>query len=240
MMPKGPPPHQFRIFGFLNFGPPVVQFLIVFIFSLMLKMNERLKRTERERAIAELSYLKAQINPHFLFNSLNSIYALALEKSDLAAAAVIKLSGIMRYIINEADKDEVILQKEIDYLQDYIDLQKFRLENTVQLTFTTEGIFDKHYIAPLLLIPFIENTFKYGVNPEEISVIHIGIANDNGHFQLKTFNKKVTTQKYDTVTPKLGLSNTRKRLESLYPANYSLEIDEDDATYTVKLNINLT
>ena len=235
MMHHPPPPMP----RFIEIGPQFIQFLMVLIFSLMLRFNTLLKRTEKERTIAELSYLKAQINPHFLFNSLNSIYSLALEKSDLTADAVVKLSGIMRYIINEASLDFVPLEKEINYIQDYVDLQKFRLENTVNLSFTITGNLNNLKIAPLILIPFVENTFKYGVSPEEVSVIEISIDIKNNQLYLRTFNRKLTIKVSEDNQNKLGLKNTKKRLESLYPAKYSLIITEDASTYITELKIEL-
>lgn len=224
---------------FIKTGPHFIQFIIVLIFSLMLKFNELLKRTEKEKTIAELSYLKAQINPHFLFNSLNSIYSLALDKSELAATAVVKLSGIMRYIINEASNDFVPLEKEINYIQDYIDLQKFRLEDTVNLTFNINNDSTDNTIAPLLLIPIVENTFKYGVSPEEESVIEISIEVKNNLLYLKTYNKKLQVILSEDNHNKLGLKNTKKRLESIYPGKFSLIITENELTYISELKIEL-
>jgi len=205
----------------------------------MLRFNVLLKQTEKQKTSAELSYLKAQINPHFLFNRLNSIYSLALDKSDLAPNAVIKLSSIMRYIINEASTDFVTLEKEINYIQNYIDLQKYRLENTVNLTFTISGDLNNYKIAPLLLIPLVENTFKYGVSPEEVSEVVISIEIKNDQLYLKTFNRKLIIKVSEDNHNKLGLKNTKKRLESLYPGKHSLNITEDASKYITELKIDL-
>ncbi|MDD3877379.1 MAG: sensor histidine kinase [Bacteroidales bacterium] len=232
------PPHFFKFFGFLNFGPPIVQFLLILILSLILKLNEHLRNTEKLKTIAELSYLKAQINPHFLFNTLNSIYALALDKSDVTATAIVKLSGIMRYIINEANSDFVPLEKEINYIRDYVDLQKFRFENTVNLSFTISGDSSNLFIAPLILIPFVENTFKHGINPEENSTVEINIDIKRNQLFLRTFNRKLSIKSPED-SYKLGLKNTQKRLENLYPIKYQLHITEDDSTYVTQLKIEL-
>ena len=130
----------------------------------MLKINSRLKLAEKEKVNAELSYLKAQINPHFLFNTLNSIYSLAIEKSDYTATAVVKLSSMMRYVITDASHKFVPLEKEINYISNYIELQKLRIDSSIKLMYTVTGDISDKKIAPLVLISFIENAFKYGVN----------------------------------------------------------------------------
>ena len=234
-----PPKPLFPNYFFSETIPDFFQFLVVLIFSLMLRFNALLKRTEKEKTMAELAYLKAQINPHFLFNSLNSIYALALEKSDLTATAVVKLSGIMRYIINEATTDFVPLKKEIDYIRDYIDLQKFRFENTVDISFNITGNLKHQTIAPLLLIPFVENAFKHGISPEEASVIEINIDIKNNSLSMKIYNKKLSVKTADESQSKLGIKNTRMRLENLYAGQHSLKITEDASTYISELKIEL-
>ncbi len=234
-----PPPGGFRSFGFLNMGPPIIQFIIILILSIMMRLYENLKRVEKEKAVAELSYLKAQINPHFLFNTLNSIYALAIEKSDATPDAVVKLSGIMRYIIHEASQDMVSLEKEIAYIRDYIELQKIRFENTIRLKFNVEGSSEGLLISPLILISFIENTFKYGINPEKQSTIEIHLKIEGNLLTLKTFNYKTARVIADEKESKLGLKNTLKRLNSIYAGAHTLKIDENEESYTCELTINL-
>ena len=131
------------------------RFIGVFAFSLLLKIRERLKQTEIEKTNAELSYLKAQINPHFLFNTLNSIYSLAILKSDKTADAVVKLSEMMRYVLNDSNSNFVSLKNELNYITNYIDLQRMRLTSNVKLNYAHEGIVLDKKIAPLILIPFI-------------------------------------------------------------------------------------
>jgi len=238
--PKPPPKAIFWAAPHLKLLPQIFLFLIVLIFSLLLKINEVLKTTEKEKTLAELSYLKAQINPHFLFNTLNSIYSMALEKSDHTPTAVVKLAGIMRYIINETGNDFVPLEREIMYIKDYVDLQKFRFENTMQLKFEVYGDFNNLHIAPLLLIPFIENAFKYGVSPGENALIDISIKVNNRTLLMHTFNKKLAKTTSADQQNRIGLKNTRLRLESLYTTKHSLKITEDNLTYKTELNIELT
>lgn len=234
---KGPPSHLFflRIL-FLDYS--FYLSIIVLFIAMLLKTNQRWRQLQEEKLETELSYLKAQINPHFLFNTLNSIYSLAIEKSDYTPTAVVKLSGLMRYIISESSKNFVSLQNELTYIQDYIELQKFRLGGTVQINYITEGSAAGKQIAPLLLITFVENAFKYGVNPEEISDIFISIILKDNHLSLMVANNKVSHQNHKDSSG-LGLKNTKHRLEMLYPGQYSLDINDGLQKFIVELQITL-
>jgi len=215
-------------------------FLVVLFISLTLKINSRLKQAEKEKVSAELSYLKAQINPHFLFNTLNSIYSLAIENSDYTATAIVKLSGMMRYILSEAGNDFVSLEKEVAYITDYIELQKVRFDNTFQLNYEMQGHTGGKKIAPLILLPFVENAFKHGVNPEEESIIFISIDIKDAGLTLIVKNKKVHINSNDTAGGGLGIENTRTRLQYLYAAKHKLEIEDTATDYVVTLTIQLT
>lgn len=214
-------------------------FCIVFITAILLKTNERWRRLKNEKLQTELAYLKAQINPHFLFNTLNSIYSLALEKSDYTATAVVKLSGMMRYIISESNKNFVSLTHELNYISDYIELQKFRLGATVSIDYNLEGPASGREIAPLILITFVENAFKYGVNPEEKSAIRIHIRIQEESLTLRVANNKVTTRSSIPETSGLGIQNTRNRLNMLYPGKHNLTIEEDPKQFTINLELIL-
>lgn len=213
--------------------------IIVLFIAMLLKISQRWRQLQNEKLETELSYLKAQINPHFLFNTLNSIYALAIEKSDYTATAVVKLSGMMRYIISESNKHFVSLQKEVNYIEDYIELQKFRLGNTVQINYQLAGPATGKEIAPLLLITFVENAFKYGVNPEEASHIFIEINIEADSLSLMVANNKVSHQAAEESSEGLGISNTKNRLEMLYPGCYALDINDGPEKFTVHLQISL-
>jgi hypothetical protein len=214
-------------------------FFIVLIFSFFLKIYDGWKTAEKQKAEAELSYLKAQVNPHFLFNTLNSIYSLALEKSDNTAPAIVKLSGLMRYVITESGKDFVLLEKEINYVRDFYDLQKIRLEDTIKMSLIVEGKANENKISPLLLIPFVENAFKYGVNPEENSEIIIKILLGRGKVELTVSNKKVRLNIPGDEKSGLGIKNTSDRLNLLYPAKHELRIINSDDIFNVYLRIDL-
>ncbi len=212
---------------------------IVVLFSILLHTRNRLLKTENEKLQAELSNLKAQIHPHFLFNTLNSIYALAIRKDDKTPETIIKLSEFMRYLLKDANQHQVALEKEVTYIENYIDLQKSRLRNSVAIDYWRTGNFNDKQIAPLLLFNYIENAFKHGVNPEENSKISIKISLVDQHLSLEVKNN-IVTQKNTENSLNIGMPNTQERLDLLYPKKYSLAIQKTAETYTVLLDILLT
>jgi LytS/YehU family sensor histidine kinase len=216
------------------------QFASIAIFSMLMKMHNRLKDTRREQLGSELSFLKAQINPHFLFNTLNSIYSSAVqENASNTANSIIRLSGLMRYVYTESDSDFVPLEHEINYITDYVLLQESRLQDTVPILFQVEGIFDNKKIAPLLLMPFIENAFKYGVNAEESSRIFINITVTRDQLILTAENNKVSTIYESSFSSGVGLSNVRNRLQLVYPNRHELIVKDLNDVYKVYLSIQL-
>jgi hypothetical protein len=215
------------------------QFFFVGVISYLFKINHHFDLVKNEKQVAEISYLKAQINPHFLFNTLNSLYALTITKSDEAPQAVLKLSSMMRYVVTESTQEFVTLQKEINYINDYIDLQKLRMEESTNFSYTITGNPIGKTIAPLILIPFIENAFKYGLNPEENSNISIQITIQNNKLILEAKNKMVVHEVPDDLKTEKGIENTTKRLEFMYPNKHSLSIKEENNTYCILLEINL-
>lgn len=234
-----PPHHQPEGDVFVDVNQKIFPFLVVVFFSLILRVSSRWRETEREKMNAELSYLKAQINPHFLFNTLNSIYSLAIMKSDETPTAVVKLSGMMRYVLSEATTNFVSLEKEIIYIKNYIDLQKIRFGDSISLEFTVNGTTNGKQIAPLILISFIENAFKHGINAEEDSAIKIKIDITAEELFLNVFNKKVAVHISEENKSGLGVENTRNRLELLYPKRHKLSIYDTEKDYLVELSIVL-
>jgi len=223
---------------FQEAGNYVYMFLISLLCSFSLRLYFTWKQNERERMNAEILYLKAKIDPHFLFNTLNSIYALALEKSDDTPTALVKLSGMMRYVFNEAKETFVWMDKEINYISDYIAMQNLRLGNTVELTYNVSGISAGKKIAPLVLIPFVENAFKYGVNPEEESNIQIDIIITTTRLTMLVVNKKVKIRKGSIAKSGHGVTTTRERLELLYPRRHELKINDGEKEFSVSLQID--
>ena len=232
----GPPGNRILFLTVHNLG----FFLAVVFFSLLLKINNRWKQAEKERLKAELSYFKAQINPHFLFNTLNSIYSLAIQKAENTAEAVVKLSGMMRYVISDANNDFVQLENEISYISDYIELQRIRYGETVKINYNPCEPDSARIIAPLILIPFIENAFKFGVNPEEDSSITIEINISGPEFHMYAFNHKASKKQESERHGGLGISNAKQRLALLYPEKHHLLIKETESTFTVDLYITLS
>ncbi len=235
--PNLPPNQLFDFFHFFESG--FFQFILVLAISFLIKLNQRFDTIKAEKKLAEISYLKAQINPHFLFNTLNSLYALTIEKSKEAPNAVLKLSGIMRYVVTESAQDFVPLEKEINYIKDYIDLQKLRIDVDANLIVEIEGNSIGKKIAPLILIPFIENAFKYGINPDENSFIAIKIKMDSDNFVLDVKNSVVNKNLSEEEKTETGIENTIKRLNYIYPKKHLLVIKNENDIFRVNLTIFL-
>jgi len=232
-----PERHAFHI-ALYQLESTILKFLIIFVLSILIKTRELWKHAQEEKLINELSYLKLQVNPHFLFNTLNSIYSLALEKSDNTPTAIVKLSELMRYVTSEVNNDFVPLVKEVNYIFNYIELQRIRLEETVQIDYKVSGIYNKDRIAPLLLIPFIENAFKFGINPEISSMIKIQLNIDNHQLTMIVFNKKVS-RNAKLMESGTGLRNVQKRLQLIYPEEHTLVIQESDQDFKIELTLHL-
>lgn len=237
-------PSRPRIYPLVN-AFNIAVFLMVFVFSTGIKViNEWLRSEQRNKEIAneklqaELSFLKAQINPHFLFNTLNNIYALASGQSEHTAPAIMKLSSIMRYVLTEARNDLVPLEKEILFTSHYIELQKMRLTDKTSIDFTINGDPLGRQIAPLLLLPFVENAFKYGISTREWSPIRIllDIKKDSLYFSISN-QKHFNTALRMADNTGIGISNTKRRLDLLYENRYELTIEDKTGEFSVHLNI---
>jgi len=198
------------------------------------------EEVKNEQLTTELAFLKSQINPHFLFNSLNSIYSLAHKKSDLAPEAIIRLSKIMRYIIDDSASSKVMLDKELEHLADYIELQKLRLTNKTKLSYNVNRYAGSETIEPMILVPFIENAFKHGVDSINISVINIKIEVKNNQLTFKSTNT-IARQKTETMEAEsgIGLKNVQRRLELLYPGKHTLNVLEEEKLYSLTLTLKL-
>lgn len=193
------------------------------------------KELENKRMDAELSFLRMQMNPHFLFNSLNSIYSLSLKKSDDTPQAVLKLSEMMRYMLYEREDAEhkVMLDKEIGYLQNYIGLQQIRFKDKLQVDFRTEGDIEGKKIVPLLLLPFVENGFKHGILIDPDHPFKINLVVGGGKLILQVKNKKNIDNK--DFTGGVGLDNVKRRLALLYPGCHQLTISDSSEFYQCEL-----
>ena len=223
-------------------------YTIILILSTGIKMtnewfkNDRQKKElENDKLSAELAMLKAQINPHFFFNVLNNICSLARSKSDDTETYIIKLSQLMRYNLYDQTKEKVPLDKEVQFIEDYIDIQKMRLINSVEIIFNKSGDLYKHQIEPMLLFPFVENAFKHGISYNDVSKIEIDIKVDQNTLLFSVFNY-VYHSTMEILTEKnkgIGLQNVLKRLKLLYPDKHSISINNDNGTFTVLLKLEL-
>jgi two-component system, LytTR family, sensor kinase len=194
-------------------------------------------KTQAEKAHAELSFLKAQINPHFLFNTLNNIYALSVTNSENTSESIMKLSNIMRYVTDEVTEDVVSLRSEIDCINDYIDLQKLRLGKKTKLSFTINGDITNQKIAPLVLMTFIENVFKYGISKFKTTEISIRLKVEDNRVYFFCQNTIVENGS-GSKRKGIGIENTRQRLGHLYPGKHRLEITNQNNLFTVTLQID--
>jgi LytS/YehU family sensor histidine kinase len=207
----------------------------------LLESKNRLIKLEREKASTELLFLKMQLNPHFLFNSLNNIYSLALKKDAMAPNSILKLAEVMRYMIYESNENTVPLQKEIEYINNYIDLQRLRTRDNASIVFKVNGDPENWYIAPLILLVFIENGFKHGIKAAiHESFVNILININDERLQMTVQNSKGVIDEVENDSFRgLGLENVKRRLELLYPGKYELTINDTEVKYTAVLQLPL-
>ncbi|MEM6262714.1 MAG: histidine kinase [Bacteroidota bacterium] len=202
------------------------------------KVKSEMKRQTLE---AELSALKHQINPHFLFNVLNALYGMAFENDDEdTAEGIAKLSRMMRYVLYESNGEEESLKKEVEYIQNYIDLQKLRVPESVAINFTVEGRLEGHRVAPMIFLPFVENAFKYGISLVNESFIDIRMEVAPTQLRFRCVNSYHASTQKDTLHKGIGLKNVKKRLRLLCPDTHCLEVTQNDSVYIVDLELELT
>ncbi len=222
-------------------------FFIVSFVSLLrfaadwLELDSGRKELEKEKLTAELNFLKAQVNPHFLFNTLNNLYYLAYSKSDNTTKVIAKLSQMMRYMIYDSNCPKVQLIEEIEYMQNYISLERLRLNDHIPLAFDIEGATDSIQITPLILITFLENAFKHGVsNNNNQSWIKVKLNIDSQNLVYSVDNSKVTSKPEAEEKSGIGLLNVKRRLELSYPGKHKLDFEDYRDRFFVRLTINLT
>ncbi len=204
--------------------------------------QKQVSELEREKVESELKFLKSQINPHVLFNNLNNIYSYALEKSEKVPEMLLKLSEIMRYMLKDGTEPLVPLRKELNYLENFVDLQKLRLEGRGQVHFQIEGDPGEYKIAPLLLVSFVENSFKHSMKTEVDNIIIdicIGIKNDELTFKARnSYSGAHNTDSHDGTG--IGLKNVQKRLRLIYENRHTLSINRLKDHFVVQLTLNLS
>jgi LytS/YehU family sensor histidine kinase len=203
------------------------------------EQKKLLQEARVEKLQAEVNYLRSQVNPHFLFNALNNLYALTIKKSDNAPNIVLKLSELMEYMLYESDEAFVPLEKEIRYLGNYLELEKIRQGNEADIRLTVEGSADHCRIPPFLILPLVENAFKHGISQAvQNAYLHIDIRIDKT-LEVAIENNKLNFQPKDRAGG-IGLFNLRKRLELLYPGRHELRINDQPDKYQVLLKLELS
>jgi len=228
----------------------ILVYLVVFIVSFISLLNHNFKtqtenkelqnkilETQLQIKSQELNYLKKQIHPHFLFNTLNTIYGFALKQSKDTPDIILKLSNLLDYILYQVNKPQVSLKEEILHIKEYIDLEKIRFQDTLVVSFKSEDIPDYVQIAPMLLMPFVENAFKHGSLIDGYLKVNIKVhlVEDQLQFEINNtyLNDDIKSNKEG-----IGLENIKKRLNLLYKNNHELQINNSDNMYIVNLNIS--
>lgn len=209
-----------------------------------LKEHSKLHELEKRQLSTELRFLRSQVSPHFFFNTLNNIYSLTLRKSDRAPEVILKLSELMRYLLYATDKRKQLLKNEIECIQNYIDLERIRFDDSLEVDIEISGPIQDKIIAPMLLMPLIENSFKHGAS-QNIGKTHISleIKVEDDFLYFKLSNNKPFEKKIDDVATRpggIGLSNVKKRLELGYDKEeYELEVSQNDTLFNVLLKLNV-
>ncbi len=222
-----------------------VVFIVVFIGMLRFaedwfQLEARKKEIENEKLTAELRFLKAQINPHFLFNTLNNLYYLAFTQSPKTTEVIDKLSQMMRYMIYDSNHPKVPLSKEIEYMENYISLEKLRLDDKVPITFTVHGSPQSMMIEPFLFITFLENAFKHGVSTNaDDSWVKVKIAVTAEQCVYLVANSRLPQKEIDNEKSGIGLQNLCRRLELSYPDRYQLQIHDEPDAHSVQLTLQM-
>ncbi len=201
--------------------------------------RDEAKELEKQNVKTELALLRSQVNPHFLFNTLNNIHSFAQNDSAKSAHAIIKLSDIMRYMLYDANAEKVLLEKEIQHINNYLELQKMRFDNREFFTFKYFGITSGLMLPPMLFIPFVENAFKHGRKTEEFPIqIELKYKDNQIVFNCLNF-KRPKSQSENEIPKGIGIRNIRRRLDILFPCRHRLDIQENEKEFSVKLILDL-
>ena len=219
---------------------PMIFLIGLVVMRRWVSSERKAEQFESEKIKAELSYLRSQINPHFFFNTLNTLYGLAMKKSDRTPEVVMKLSELMSYILYEADRDLVPLSKELDQVERYIHLEQIRYENRFDTQLDVEGDIDHVHIPPLILLPFVENSFKHGVNKSSRDGwVSIAVHASENRVRFTIKNSIFFNAREDGGNNGVGIANVQKRLNLLYPERHTLTCQKLENAFTVDLTIVL-
>lgn len=239
--------NYYETFGWTRFVSTLWDEMSFMIFTGMIKfavdwfeLENKKRELENQKLTAELNYLKAQINPHFLFNTLHNLNYLSQIKSDQATEVIVKLSNIMRYMIYDSNKPKVPISKEISYIKDYLSLEGIRLNNKFELTFDTSEVNDQLEIAPLIFIPFVENAFKHGISDQQTeNWIRVKLSSYNNQLTFKVENSLSPNKEMKDVPSGFGLKNVKRRLDLSYPKKHDLEVIPEKDRFSAYLKIVL-
>lgn len=237
------------LFGFRDIFTIIISGLVVGISTAITTMqkwqkdNKAREELEKEKVTSELYFLKAQINPHFFFNTLNNIYALTVVDAEVAGKAIHQLSRMMRYLLYDTPQGNTMLSQEISFVKDYVSLMQLRMTNMAKISLETPAALHDVPMASMIFLPFIENAFKHGVSTTQESHIYIIIAQENNILELTVKNPVIKNNNVSLDTSNgIGLVNTRRRLDLLYPGKYKLNIGEsaNDNIFNVHLVLDLS
>ncbi len=223
----------FLLFTFLTFSSSVR------IFQKLKREEDINQRYQHEKLNAELMMLRQQVNPHFLFNSLNNIHSLANRKSDLTSEAIMKLSAILRYMLSENPSSEIPVTREIVMIENYIDLQKLWMKNSISVDFVVDNVKENYYIEPFILNPLVENAFKYGSLPGTESGISIHLKMIDDWLHVKISNPVLLEKLSPAGSMGIGVNNVIRRLELCYPGNFKMENNRIGDMYQINLSMKL-
>jgi hypothetical protein len=198
-------------------------------------------QAQQEKVTTELQLLKAQIHPHFLFNTLNNIYSFSLENSPKTPEMILKLSSLLNYMLYDCKSEEVRLEKEIEIMKNYIDLERERYGNRIEISWNVEGNINDKYISPLLMLPFLENAFKHGISEQiEKPWLSVDISVKSDVLRCKIVNSKNEIVPFPGNGNGIGINNVKKRLAFMYPHNHELKMHDEGNFFVVSLVVKLT
>ena len=226
----------------VTFFPSVFFLVLSTIYRLVLdKINHEKEQTKHEadKLVMELKFLRTQVSPHFLFNVLNNLVSMARHRSEQLEPSLIRLSGLMRYMLYESDERIVSVEREIEYLKSYIELQKLRFEDDVEIITDIDTQESRGHIEPMLLIPFVENAFKHGVTLVQKPFIHIVVRVVNNTLLFNVKNRFGDANQSKDKDSGIGLANIKARLNLLYPGQHKLSVEENDNIFHVNLSLQL-
>jgi two-component system, LytTR family, sensor histidine kinase AlgZ len=234
ILPRGP-----LAFCYLCMTTSAASPMIIKFFKLWTIKQREWMYAQQEKITAELQLLKAQVHPHFLFNTLNNIYSFSIDNSPKTHGLILKLSSLLSYMLYDCKTEEVRLEKEIEIMKNYIDLEKERYGNKIEISWNVEGEIKDKFIAPLLMLPFLENAFKHGTSEQiEKSWLSVDILIKEDMFGCKIANSK---NEYVPYSEKgIGIANVKKRLELIYPGNYELRLNDEGLFFVVALVVNIS